>query len=267
MQDLLGWITIRRPVWHRTFYVYPRIVEVAFPFSIGTTSDLNTGPNPGASQDYALFENLVGYQAGQSIRHMACKKFIALGEPFLKSYGKTSQPGISLYVDLRRQVHPTPDILEREDCSMEILVAIVKYCLDRSIPVTVNAMGQSRYEFSASDSGDFRRFHRDTVNILFHDTMSPGELYRTDMQGSVNPASVVFITHVLDPEIITILEESTSHPTGSETMVAAIINQTSMAADLKESSTYYFNSIRERGGKVVLVESPESISESLRNTS
>ena len=265
MQDLFGWITIRRPVWHRTFYVYPRIVDVIFPFSIGTTSDLNTGPNPGASQDYALFENLVAYQAGQSIRHMAWKKFIALGEPYLKSYGKTSQPGISLYIDLRRHVYPTPEILEREDCSIEILVAIVKYCLDRSIPVTVNAMGQSRYEFSASDPSDFRRFHQDTVNILFHDTISPGELYRSDMQGSVNPASVVFITHVLDPEIITILEESTTHPVGSETMVAAIINQTSMPADVKESSTYYFNSIREKGGKVVLVDSPESISEALRD--
>ena len=85
------------------------------------------------------------------------------------------------------------------------------------------------------------------------------------MQGSVNPASVVFITHVLDPEIITILEESTTHPVGSETMVAAIINQTSMPTDVKESSTYYFNSIREKGGKVVLVDSPESISEALRD--
>lgn len=263
-KDLLGWIRIRKPVWHRTFYVYPRVMDVTYPFDIGTTSDLNTGPNPGASQDYSLFENLVPYRNGQSIRHMAWKKFIAIGEPFLKSYGKTSQPGVSLYLDLRRSEEPSPEVLEREDCSIEILVSLVKYCLDRSIPVSVNAMGQSRYGFYGSDPSDFFVFHKDTVNILFHDTISPAELYRTDVQGSVLPASVVFITHLLDQEILTILEESISAPLGVDTMVGAIINQSGMNAELKESSTYYFNTIREKGGKVVLVEESESLAMAMR---
>ena len=265
-RDLLGWIRIKRRVWHRTFYVYPRVMDVAYPFEIGTTSDLNTGPNPGASQDYSLFESLVPYREGQSIRHMAWKKFIALGEPFLKSYGKTSQPGVSLYLDLRRDEAPSPEVLEREDCSIEILVSLVKYCLDRSIPVSVSAMGQSRYGFYGSDPSEFQRFHKDTVNILFHDTISPAELYRSDMQGSVLPASVVFITHLLDQEILNILEDSVSAPLGVETMVGAIINQSGMDIEIKMSSTYYFNSIREKGGKVVLVEDPDTMAEAMRES-
>ena len=264
VQDMLGWIKIRRPVWHRTFYVYPRVIEVTYPFDIGTTSDLNTGPNPGASQDYSLFENLVPYREGQSIRHLAWKKFISVGEPFLKSYGKTSQPGVSLYIDLRRDEEPSPEVLEREDCSIEILVALVKYCLDRSIPVSVNAMGQSRYSFYGSDPSEFGKFHKDTVNILFHDTISPAELYRADVQGSVLPASVVFITHLLDQEILTILEESVSAPAGVDTMVGAIINQTGMSSNVKESSTHYFDSIREKGGNVLLVEGPDAIASTIQ---
>jgi uncharacterized protein (DUF58 family) len=263
-RDLLGWIKIKRPVWHRTFYVYPRVMDVTYPFDIGTTSDLYTGPNPGASQDYSLFESLVPYRQGQSIRHLAWKKFISLGEPFLKSYGKTSQPGVSLYLDLRRNEEPSPEVLEREDCSIEILVSLVKYCLDRSIPVSVNAMGQSRYSFYGSDPGEFFTFHKDTVNILFHDTISPAELYRSDVQGSVLPASVVFITHLLDQEILTILEESVSAPVGIDTMVGAIINRNGMDEELKEGSAYYFDTIREKGGKIVLVDDSESMAEAMR---
>ncbi|MBT3274102.1 MAG: DUF58 domain-containing protein [Spirochaetales bacterium] len=259
MSDILGWITIYRPVWHKTFYVYPRIVEASYPFSIGTTSDLNTGPNPGASQDYSLFENLVQYRQGQSIRHIAWKKFISLGEPFLKSYGKTSQPGVSFYLDLRRSERPTLKVLEREDCSIEILVALVKYCLDRSIPVSVSAMGQSRYEFTGSSPSDFPDFHRDTVNILFHDSISPAELYKSDMQGSVLPASVVFITHLLDQNILAILEDSVSAPMGIETKIAAIMNQTGMDMQSKEGHGHFFDSIIEKGGKVVMIEEAEEI--------
>ena len=264
MSDALGWLRIRRSVQHRTFYVYPRVVEATYPFSIGTTSDISTGPNPGASQDYSLFESLIPYRHGQSIRHMAWKKFIALGEPFLKSYAKTSQPGVSLYLDLRRHEAPSTEVFEREDCSIEVLVALVKYCLDRSIPVTVNAIGQSRYHFAGADPSDFSRFHKDTVNILFHDTISPAELYKSDVQGSILPTSVVFISHLLDQEILTILEESVSAPLGIETMIGAIINLSGMDPQTKENSTVYFNSIVEKGGKVVLVEGSETISETLK---
>ena len=260
MRDLLGWITIHKAVWHRTFYVLPRIISVEFPFSIGTTRDLHTGPNPGASQDYSLFEALVPYRQGQSIRHMAWKKFIALGEPFLKTYGKTSQPGVSLYLDLRRNEEPSLAVLEREDCSIEIVVALVKFCLDRSIPVSVNAMGQSRYHFTASDPSEFQRFHQDTVNVLFHDTISPAELYRGDMQGSVLPASVVFITHLLDQEILTILEESINSQI--DNMIAAIFNLSGM--DRRKAGVEYLSSMVEKGSSIALVEESSTISESLK---
>lgn len=264
--DLLGWITIDRKVWHRTFYVYPRIIDAEYPFSIGNTSNLSTGPNPGASQDYSLFESLATYREGQSVRHMAWKKFISLGQPYLKSYGRTSQPGVSVYLDLRRDEELSPTLLEREDCSIEIVVALAKYCLDRSIPVSINAMGRSRYSFVATDSAEFLTFHRDTVNILFHDTISPAELYRSDLHGSASVTSVVFVTHVLDPEVLSIVENNIGTGAEGETAVSAIFNQSTLTEALRVDSKTYFNSIREKGGKVAVVGSSDSIPEDFQLT-
>lgn len=261
--DILGWITIRRPVWHRTFYVYPRIIDISYPFSIGYSGELSTGLNPGTSQDFALFESLSQYLPGESIRHMAWKKFIATGEPFLKSYGKTSQPGLSIYLDLRRDGEPTHEQLEREDCSIEILVSLVKYCLDQTIPVSVHAMGQSRYEFSASDPSDFGRFHRDTINILFSDSISPAVLYLNDTKGYMQHASVLFITHELDSDVLTIIEESAVISPSSENAVAAIINQTNLPEREKIQGKLYFDSIREKGGNLLIANGPDTIARDL----
>lgn len=264
LTDLLGWVRVRRPVWHRTFYVYPRVLEVDYPFAIGYAGEINTGTNPGASEDYAQFEGLTQYRHGQSTRHVAWKKFAALGEPYIKSYGRTSEPGVSIYVDLRRHEPLSPAVLEREDCSIEIMVSLVKYFLDRSVPVTVTAMGRSRYTFSADDPGQFPRFHKDTVNLMFSDTISPTELYRGDVQTTALPTSVIFITHMADPDLLGILEDTSAADDERRSLFAAIFNETTMPERDKERSKPYFDSIRNRGGRVVLVEGPDTIAEDLR---
>ncbi len=264
LTDMLGWITISRPVWHRTFYVYPRIIDTEYPFAVGDVSDLSTGPNPGASQDYSLFESLVRYREGESVRHMAWKKFFALGEPFLKTYARTSQPGISIYLDLRREEDPVPDVLEREDCSIEILVSLVKYFLDRSVPVSVHAMGQSRYGFAAETPDDFGLFHKDTVNLLFTRTVSPAALYRGDAHEASQRRSVLFVTHLVDPEIVEIMEDTIESAATEAPEIACILNQTGMDEAGVRKSRDLFDDLRERGGKTLLIRGAESLSGDMR---
>ncbi len=263
VRDVFGWIRIRRSVWHRTFYVYPRVIETSYPFSIGDSSDLSTGPNPGASQDFSLFENLTQYREGESIRHLAWKKFMALGEPYLKSYGRTSQPGITIYLDLRRTGYPTPAVLEREDCSIEITVALVKYFLYRSVPVIVHAMGNSRYYFYGDDPGSFERFHKETINIIFQSSVSPATLYAADAQSSFARSSVVFITHIIDPKIVSVVEESMDSPAGVIPRTAMILNRTNMTSGDRRFARITIDRLRERGGEVVEVEDAETIAEDL----
>ena len=265
LNDMLGFVTISRPVWHRTFYVYPRVIEAGYPFDVGEVSELSTGPNPGASQDYSLFETLIPYRSGESIRHVAWKKFFALGEPYLKSYAKTSQPGVTIYLDLRREGDANPFILEREDCSIEILVALARSFLSNHIPISVQAFGQSRFRFSGENEEAFGRFYSDTVNLMFTNTISPTALYRGDAHHSGLRSAVLFISHLIDPEILEILEDSKDAISGTATReVAYILNQSGMQTRERDRSDELFGRMRESGSQVATVRSAEAIPGDLR---
>lgn len=265
LSDILGIVTISRPVWHRTFYVYPRIIEAEYPFEVGEVSDLSTGPNPGASQDYSLFETLVPYRSGESIRHVAWKKFFALGEPYIKSYAKTSQPGITIYFDLRREGDANPSVLEREDCSIEILVALARSFLTDNIPVSVQAFGQSRYRFSAESEEAFERFYTDTANLMFTNTISPAALYRGDAHHTDLRSAVLFISHVVDPNILEILDDSKDAISGTATReVAYILNESGMPIDERDRNEELFGKLRESGSQVATVRAAQAISTDLR---
>jgi uncharacterized protein (DUF58 family) len=263
LSDVFGWVTVSRPVWHKTFYVYPRVIDAKYPFTVGDVSDLSTGPNPGASQDYSLFESLTRYRSGESVRHLAWKKFFALGEPFLKSYARTSQPGIIIYFDLRRDGEATSIILEREDCSVEILVSLVKYFLEREVPVSVHAMGQSRYRWSGESNRAFDAFHRDTVNLIFTPTISPAELFQADA-ATVSPrSSVLFITHRFDALIAEIMDDAIESSISEAPEVALIVNQTSMDDKERTSCDVVFGALREKGAHVLEVRGTDSLVEDL----
>ena len=266
IDDLLGFVRISRPVWHKTFYVYPRIIDASYPFTVGDVSDLSTGPNPGASQDYSLFESLVPYRNGESVRHIAWKKFFALGEPYLKSYARTSQPGITIYFDLRRDEEPVAEVLEREDCSVEILVSLVKYFLDRDVPVSIHAMSQSRYRFAAETRNAFELFHKDTINLLFTHTISPAEIFLADTLEMMPRSSVLFITHRMDSEIIAIMDDTLESQSSEAPEVACIVNQTNMDKKTVEACTLVFDELREKGAKALLVKGSESLNSDLRRT-
>ena len=259
--DILGWIHIRMPVFQRTFYVFPRVIDIEYPFSPGSLGRISTGSNPGTSQDNSLFESLVQYRPGEGIRHMAWKKYIATGTPFLKRYGKTSQPGLTLYLDLRRYREPDNTILDAEDCTIEIAVAVVKYFLDREIPVAVRALGQSRYEFDASSPATFNHFLKDTLNLHFRDTVSPAELFLADTRGSaLTDGAVLFVVHEVDPLVLEILDDAVRN----ESMYAAIVNRTGMSSADRRRQNELFDALAEKGGRLKTVEDPESIAEDLR---
>ena len=261
IQDTLRWITVNLPVWYRTFYVYPRIIELS---SVqlglqGTMSHLS-GAVSGSVQDYTLFETLKNYRPGEAIRHIAWKKFAAAGEPFLKTYDTTSQPGITLYLDTRRRAPASYQVLAEEDCSVEIAVALVKYFMEREIPVSVHAAYWERYQFSGYDESLFSRFHHNTVNIRFQPGPSPAELFRSDIADNrLTTNSVLFITQMVDPEIIALTENSSDG--GISTVV--VINLSGYDEEEKEKARQIITSVRDRGGKVFLVNDTESIKEDL----
>jgi uncharacterized protein (DUF58 family) len=260
LQDVFGWFTISMKVWHRDFYVHPRIIEVVPVFSEYNKSTISIGTFKGSVRDNTLLNSLKVYRPGESVRHMFWKKLISTGSPFLKTYEQTACPGIDIYLDLRREKEPDPLILTREDCSLEIVVALVKYFLDNSINTAVRCYGEDEYLFLGAESSEFTKFHQSTLNIYFKDTISPLVLFNNDRaERKIISNFILFVTHIFDPEILEYAVEFKN----SSINVIVIVNQTGMTEQDRNLGLNYIKSIRERGGYVLLVDGPGTIKRDL----
>ena len=255
LSDTLQLFTVRPRVKVREFRVYPRILPVGS-FEPGSERRLGTSEvgSLGTLPDYSLFNQLREYRPGESVRHLAWKKFASTGVPVVKEYDSTSEPAVSIYVDLRPVPPGAPDVLLTEDVTVEALVALVNHFLQRNLPVTVRAASRALYEFIGDHSSDFARFYESTFDLLFVSDISAARLYETHLETGMNTEvnSMFFITHLLDPEILLLLEEQRA----SNFQVTLIYNQTAGAGDTHGG---YFSRLREQGTRVVTLRSAGSI--------
>ena len=253
--DTLQLFTVRPRVKVREFRVYPRILPISS-FEPGSERRLGTSEvgSLGTLPDYSLFNQLREYRPGESVRHLAWKKFASTGVPVVKEYDSTSEPAVSIYVDLRPVPSAAPDVLLTEDVTVEALVALVNHFLQRNLPVTVRAASRDPYEFIGDHSSDFARFYESTFELLFVSDISAARLYETHLETGMNTEvnSMFFITHLLDPEVLLLLEEQRA----SNFQVTLIHNQTAEAGD---SHGAYFSRLREQGTRVVTLRSAGSI--------
>ena len=257
--DTLQLFTVRPRVKVREFRVYPRILPIGS-FRPGSERRLGTSEvgSLGTLPDYSLFNQLREYRHGESVRHLAWKKFASTGIPVVKDYDSTSEPAVSIYVDLRPVPPGAADVLLTEDVTVEALVALVNHFLQRNLPVTVRAASRDLYEFIGDHSSDFARFYESTFELLFVSDISAARLYETHLETGMNTEvnSMFFITHLLDPEVLLLLEEQRA----SNFQVTLIYNQTAGETD---SPAGYFSRLREQGTRVVTLRSAGSISADL----
>ena len=272
--DTLQLFTIRPRVRRRAFRVYPRILQLRS-FRPGTERRFGTSEEGslGALPDYALFNQLREYRPGESVRHLAWKKFASTGIPVVKDYDSTSEPAVTIYVDLRPMPPHTEDVLLAEDVTVEALVALVNHFLERNLPVIVRAASRELFDFSGDHSSDFKRFYESTFALLFESDISAARLYQSHLETGMNTEvnSMFFITHLLDPEILLLLEEQRAN----NFQLTLIYNQTAEAAGGvpgagspwpaagadRQTLAYsgYFNRLREQGTRVVTLRGAESI--------
>ena len=260
-EDALHLFRLRRRVWYRTFYVYPRVLPLG-----GSAAGPERGerPLPGASAggapDATLFSRLRGYRPGDPLRHLAWKKFAATGTPFLREYDPSAEPGVAIYFDLRPARLPGRQALEAEDVSVEILVALVKRYLEQALPVTVRAPGRSPYAFRGDSPAHFPAFYESTMELIFQETHSPAAVYRSEAQaGGGGGASALIVSHLFDPQVFSLLEESL----GGENPVGLVLNRTGCGEEERRRALPYLRSLSERGADIRLVSGPHSIREEL----
>ena len=261
LSDTLQLFTVRPRVNAREFRVYPRILPVS-DFRPGSERRLGTSEvgSLGILPDYSLFNQLREYRPGESVRHLAWKKFASTGIPVVKDYDSTSEPAVSIYVDLRPVPATAEDVLLTEDVTVESLVALVNHFLQRNLPVTVRAASREQYEFIGDHSTDFGRFYESTFDLLFESDISAARLYETHLETGMNAEvnSMFFITHLLDPEILLLLEEQRAN----NFQVTLIYNQTVGETE----PTAYFSRLREQGTRVVILRSAGTIVADLEAT-
>ena len=257
--DTLQLFNVRPRVRAREFRVYPRILPIG-EFQPGTERRLGTSEvgSLGNLPDYSLFNQLREYRPGESVRHLAWKKFASTGIPVIKEYDSTSEPAVSIYVDLRPVPSSAEDVLLTEDVTVEALVALVNHFLKRNLPVTVRAASRTSYEFIGDHASDFGRFYESTFDLLFVSDISAARLYETHLETGMNTEvnSMFFITHLLDPELLILLDEQRS----SNFQVTLIHNQTAEPAGRHAG---YFNRLREQGTRVVALRGSTTISADL----
>jgi uncharacterized protein (DUF58 family) len=261
IEDSLKFLTLKLPVWHRTFYVYPRIIHCN-PFFSGAESGNTSvsGSAAGGIEDHTLVESLSTYRPGLPVRHLAWKKFASLGEPVLRKYESTSRPGVSIYLDTRLLSSPGRFSLEAEDCSIEIMIALVRHFIGKNTPVSVCADGWDRYFLERNDEELFSRFHKATINIFFKSAISPAELFETDVrENRLTSNTVLFISHSLDPQILDLVENRS----GETLSIWGIINLSGVESGLKEKALRYIETRQEAGHTLVPIHNAETIKEDL----
>ena len=102
-EDFLGILEISRKIWYRTFYVYPRILQLksiphTFRYSIAERQSIASD----IIEDTTLFSELRDYRQNESLRHVYWKKFASTGRPYIKEYSISTEPSVSIFLDMRK---------------------------------------------------------------------------------------------------------------------------------------------------------------------
>ena len=259
VHDFFRLFTLKKKFKPEKFTVFPRVVELDRFYPVATEVEgSGKDASAGLLPDPTLFQELREYREGDSIRHIYWKKYASTGRPFLKEYEKTKKSGVRIYFDARKHSWHGINVLEQEDVSIEILVALVKYLLDRHIHTTVVAPGWQRGIFASQEAEMFDDFYQSTVSLQFADTMSPVTIYMEDRgMGNLESQTVIFVTHILDPAIFALRE----HAQEQETIF--IMNAASyMEKDLMEIDRIV-GEARQYGAESIRVLSEDTIMEDL----
>ncbi len=265
VSDTFGWMEVRLPVWHKTFYVYPRVIPLE-EHSSGVYGDAKrpAGSAEGNAQDFSLYRNLREYQRGDNVHHIAWKKFAALGEPFVRVYENTSWPGITLYLDTRRTGPADYSILEAEDTSVEILVALVRYFMNAGIPLYIRSGEWRPNPIDEENIQSFKDFFDSTMNLYFRQSgpgsVDPYSLFIMDVEDrNLRTGTIIVISHIFDNGVTQLFSESFR----KRTIISGIINCTGMNQKERTGALDFAARINEHRERLFTVAGPMTIKEDL----
>ncbi len=257
--DFLQLLALRKKTRTETLNVYPRIVELE-PYSPIAQGAAGNGrhPSAGMQTDPTLFKQLREYREGDSIRHIYWKKYASIGRPVLKEYERTKRRGTRIYFDTRKNRAGGINELEQEDVSVEILVALTKHLLERNVHTTVIAPGWEGGCIESDEMKGFDDLYRATIELEFSESPSPAEAYFEDRRnGNLESQTVIFITHIIDPEIFALRDHSREHS------FHFIVNGACYASKEVAEINAMLDSVKEYGAHGLCIRAADTIREDL----
>jgi uncharacterized protein (DUF58 family) len=205
--DQLGWLRLPLPVFSRTFYVYPRILNLDS-LNVGSHADAPRSRSLGAGreEDNTLFRGVRTFQDGDDPRYIHWRKFASLGVPLVRSFDTAAEPGVSLVLDTRPVPADRGDPLAVEDSSIEIALSLARRLMRLGVPCSFLVEGRPPVELIPGLETTFEELHRESINFFFRAMYAPSTLlgaYRESRREAGR--SAVFVTHILDPELLTLV--------------------------------------------------------------
>lgn len=255
MEDLFGWLVASRRVRGRSFAVYPRRLAIDFAPVLHHETGGAAASSARKEGDLSLFEGLSPYRSGFPAKQIAWKKFLSTGTPFLKDYGASQRPGVTIYLDMRRLEPATSALLEAEDSSIEIALALYRSFLALRQPSTMRIASADPSAFSASGPEGFRELYGATVALRFEGALSPVALYESDRAAGGAATGVVFVSHLFDEEMLTLVGAS------NRGKAAAVINVAAMSPADRSTIERRFGYLGNGEGRLLLIEGARGFAE------
>lgn len=216
VRDPLGLVTWRLQVWHRTFYVAPRVLTP----SRGVLRPVREMPGAERAggegrQDVSLFRELVEYRAGVDVRRMAWKRFAATGLAVVREFDSAVDYRVRVVLDTRPVDSGDPGLdVTVEDVSIELAVALASGCLRDRTPATIERCNAQPVYMEGWSQQPLERFVRESVGIFFQAPIGPVETARAvrDAGLSRSDAPIIYISHRADPEVIDQVSDDRHRP-------------------------------------------------------
>jgi uncharacterized protein (DUF58 family) len=267
IRDFLHFFSFSRRAEPRTFTIYPSIHRIRTLVAGGAGgSGSPVHHHRQVLPDYTLFSHLREYRPGESLKHVAWKKFASRGVPLMREFESVLDNAVSIHLDLRPPASrnglsmTAAQILTLEDTSIELMVALAHDFLHRGIPLSITAPGSEPLRFFGSRPEHFQDLYGATLAISFRDTYNPGRLQQDGTHGGRARGATFFITHLPDREMLAAVERASV----SRDRVYLIYNRAvDHRSGPEKPSPGTLDSLRSRGARILEVRRPEEIREML----
>jgi len=254
VQDFLGLFVFTLPIWHRTFYVYPR--QLQFPMEHIEIAGVGAGQishHPWGQRDYSLFSHSRPYREGESLSHFDWKRWAGRDQMVLREFERQVSRGVVLFWDITcPEGVKTEKQWAAEDGLFEVLIALLKALLQEGIPVKLVYYAPELTQWTFQSLEDWSEFIRHTLEIHFH----PGGIVAESLQDCLGDTGDLIIGLSLSPENLLMIGESLGGP--SLSVLGILAHQGDLDPTVGEvlghnsSDTRGYHIIKTGGAKMVV---------------